>query len=132
MKAMRGVVLLRWLVFATLKQEGQWAVPSPVTLAGSSACSAWESGKMTNAQPESKKRELPPWMIARVSERKLVPIWRPAKRIKTTVQSADASSSAVNRKSLWNTHCCWELIRPKPHSLNPPGLLRTVAMEKRW
>ncbi|XP_020857956.1 cell cycle regulator of non-homologous end joining isoform X3 [Phascolarctos cinereus] len=56
---------------------------------------------MTNAQPESKKRELPPWMIARVSERKLVPIWRPAKRIKTTVQSADASSSLPSDRTVY-------------------------------
>ncbi|XP_036616892.1 cell cycle regulator of non-homologous end joining [Trichosurus vulpecula] len=48
---------------------------------------------MADAQPESKKRDLPPWMTAQVAVRKPVPIWRPTKRRKTTVKSAGASSS---------------------------------------
>ncbi|XP_068943383.1 cell cycle regulator of non-homologous end joining [Petaurus breviceps papuanus] len=48
---------------------------------------------MANAQPESKKRDLPPWMTTQVAVRKSLPTWRPDKRRKTTVQSADASSS---------------------------------------
>ncbi|XP_027698124.1 cell cycle regulator of non-homologous end joining [Vombatus ursinus] len=56
---------------------------------------------MADAQPESKKRELPPWMIARVDERKSVPIWRPTKRRKTTEQSADASLSLPSLRTVY-------------------------------
>ncbi|XP_044534191.1 cell cycle regulator of non-homologous end joining [Gracilinanus agilis] len=48
---------------------------------------------MADIQPENKKRDLPPWMTAQVPGRKSVPMWRPAKGKKITVQAADASSS---------------------------------------
>ncbi|XP_051856539.1 cell cycle regulator of non-homologous end joining [Antechinus flavipes] len=48
---------------------------------------------MANVQPESKKRDLPPWMTAQVTERKSVPVWKSTKRRKTVAQSADKSSS---------------------------------------
>ncbi|XP_072508798.1 cell cycle regulator of non-homologous end joining [Notamacropus eugenii] len=56
---------------------------------------------MANAQCESKKRDLPPWMTAQVAVRKSVPMWRPTKRRKSTVQSAHASSNLPSIRTVY-------------------------------
>ncbi|XP_043823216.1 cell cycle regulator of non-homologous end joining [Dromiciops gliroides] len=48
---------------------------------------------MADLHPERKKRDLPPWMTAQVAEKKSVPMWRPAKRRKAAVQTANSSLS---------------------------------------
>ncbi|KAM8980374.1 cell cycle regulator of non-homologous end joining [Sarcophilus harrisii] len=56
---------------------------------------------MANGQPESKKRDLPPWMTAQVTERKSVPVWKSTKRRKTMVQSADKSASLLPVRTVY-------------------------------
>ncbi|XP_074049749.1 cell cycle regulator of non-homologous end joining [Macrotis lagotis] len=55
---------------------------------------------MANTQPESKKRDLPPWMTTQVTEKKSGPIWRPTKRRKATVQT-DASSRLPDVRTVY-------------------------------